>query len=119
VLADLELVKHLYRFDAVEADAPAPEAVVAAGPAMAAAPQNSVATAVVSVSDAPAPSTDDTMEFEPAPAAATGDDTVTLDEQTWTSRIKAGIDTAIAGVAARLARTPEPVAPRQPSTRKR
>src|SRR5207245_7630513 len=88
---------------------------VAVSEAVATAP-NSAAAAVVFISDAPAVPTDDTMDVPLVPAS---DDTVTLDEQTWTSKIKAGIDAAIAGLSARLVRTPGPVATRQPSTRKR
>jgi eukaryotic-like serine/threonine-protein kinase len=103
VVADLQLVTHLYPFETLDTAlmelAPDPIAAESAAPA--------------------APSTDDTMDFEPRAATDSTDDTVSLEEPTWGARIKASIDVAIAGVAARWSRSATPVATRHSSTRKR
>ena len=116
VLADLQLVKHLYPIDAIDtaavhltSDAPAadPVGVATSGP-----PSPSAAAR-----DAEA-STDDTMDLEPRAGRST-DDTVTLEPPSWTTRVKAGIDAAITSMSSRMARASTPAATREPSTRKR
>jgi len=120
LLADLQLVTHLYPVEAVDTAAlhvlPDPalaETIVASGAA-------SGSRQVSAPEPVPAmPSSEDTMELAPPAAADITDDTVSLDPPTWGSKIKAGIDAAIAGVAARWTRPSSPVAARQTSTRKR
>jgi eukaryotic-like serine/threonine-protein kinase len=125
LLADLQLVTRLYPIDPIDlaplhvaTDALAAEAA-AADRASGSSP--GVAAARASEPDqseaSPAGSTDDTMDLEPSGSTNT-DDTVSLGPRTWTSRVKAGFDAAITGMAARLARTP-PAEARDTSTRKR
>jgi|SRR5262245_28527831 len=120
LLADLQLVTHLYPVDALDTAAlhlvpdAAPAESAAAPIAASSSQQPSAALAA-----AAQVSTDDTMELAPPVASDVTDDTVSLDPPTWGSKIKAGIDAAIAGVAARWTRTSAPVAARQSSTRKR
>jgi eukaryotic-like serine/threonine-protein kinase len=116
LLADLELVKHLYSFDAIETELPAViEQVAGGGGAVAAA---GVVTPVVAAGDeTPGGTTEDTVDFEPAGSSET-EDTVTLSAPTWTSRLGARLDAAISGALGRSGRSPAPVSTRQTGTRK-
>ncbi|HKB09892.1 MAG TPA: serine/threonine-protein kinase [Vicinamibacterales bacterium] len=118
LLADLKLVTHLYPLEAMDTAAMhlAPEAIAAE---IAAVAGGNGGRAAAAPPEAPAPSTDDTMDFEPPVATGDTDDTVTLETPTWGARIKAGIDAAISGVAARWTRPSPPVATGHSSTRKR
>ncbi len=107
LLADLQLVKHLYPIDAIDT-----AGLYVTADALAATP------GIAAPREPEAASTDDTTDFEPRAAKGT-DETVSLDPPTWTSRVKAGIDAAIAGMSARLAGTPPAVGTRETSTRKR
>jgi serine/threonine-protein kinase len=118
LLADLQLVKHLYPIDAIDTSAlhMTADALAANGPSVGTA---SGSTPGVATREPDAASTDDTMDFEPRAAATGTDDTVSLPPPTWTARFKAGIDAAIAGMSARLAGPVTPVTTRDTSTRKR
>jgi eukaryotic-like serine/threonine-protein kinase len=149
LLADLQLVQHLYPIDAIDMAAlhltadPLPSESAVAGaasgsaPAVGAASAQAAAVAVARSGSTPAvaaasasaraaeaaqapveTSTDDTLDFEPVGATEDTDETVSLEPQTWTSRIRAGLD-AIAGVASRIGGASTPSATRQTSTRKR
>jgi eukaryotic-like serine/threonine-protein kinase len=119
LLADLQLVTHLYPFEALDTAAmhlvPDPVPSESAAPSPAAESRQGSASRAA----AAAPSTDDTMDQAPPGAPDATDDTVSLETQTWSAKLKAGIDAAIAGVAARWTRTSAPVAARQTSARKR
>ena len=115
LLADLQLVTHLYPLEAMDTAAMDLLAdPVVAGTAIR---RDSGAAAVADVSAVR--STDDTVDFAPAGGGDRTDDTVSFDPPTWAARIKTGIHAAISGLTARLARPTAPVAARRPSTRKR
>lgn len=115
VLADLQLVAHLYPIDPTDAatlhlvEPPAPARAGVAAP--------TDMTRAVAPGPAPiASSTDDTVDFGPPPST---DDTVALSPPTWTARLRAGLG-AIAGAASRLATAgPASTGARHSSTRKR
>ena len=113
LLADLQLVTHLYPLEAMDTAAMqlAPETI---GGTAAIRGDNGVA-----VADAVAgvPSTDDTVDF--AVSGDATDQTVSLDPPTWGARVKAGIHAAITGLTPRWMRPAAPVATRRSSTRKR
>ena len=115
LLADLQLVTHLYPLEAMDTAAMDLLAdPVVAGTAIR---RDSGAAAVADV--CAVRSTDDTVDFAPAGGGDRTDDTVSFDPPTWAARIKTGIHAAISGLTARLARPTAPVAARRPSTRKR
>jgi serine/threonine-protein kinase len=115
LLADLQLVTHLYPLEAM--DTAAMDLVADPIGGTAAIRRDSGTSAAVA--DAPAlPSTDDTVDIAP-PGSDITDQTVSFDPPTLAARIKAGITTAITGLTARWARPTAPVATRRPSTRKR
>jgi serine/threonine protein kinase len=120
LLADLQLVTHLYPFEALDTAAmhlvPDPVPSESTAPNATSGERPGPASGAAA---AAAASTDDTMDLAPRGATEGTDDTVSLDAQTWGAKIKAGIDAAIAGVAARWTRMSAPVAARQSSTRKR
>jgi eukaryotic-like serine/threonine-protein kinase len=118
LLADLHLVKHLYPIEAIDTAALLMAADPAAADPVALAGASGVIPASAPEGEPDAARTDDTMDFEPVPGTGTTEDTVSLEPDTWTARIKAGLG-AITGMAGRLARTSAPVGTRQTSTRKR
>jgi len=115
LIADLQLVTHLYPLEALDTAAMhlVPETPVSENVGGGSRPDATPGAAPA------APSTDDTADFVPADAMPVTDDTVSLDPPSWKSKLKAGIDAAIAGVAGRRPRTSASVASRQPSTGKR
>jgi eukaryotic-like serine/threonine-protein kinase len=118
VLADLRLIQHLYPIDAADI-APLQLAVeIAASEPQAAIEESRTRRAAAArQSRHVAPSTDDTMDFDPRGSQHT-DDTVSLAPPSWTSRFKAGLDAALAGVSSRISRPAAP-ATRHPSRGKR
>ncbi|HMF98027.1 MAG TPA: serine/threonine-protein kinase [Vicinamibacterales bacterium] len=121
LIADLQLMAHLYPVEALDRAALPLVADLVSSAESAAAPTIAGSSRQRQAAEAApaAPSTDDTMELATPVATDVTDDTVSLDPPTWGSKIKAGIDAAIAGVAARWTRTSAPVAARQSSRRKR
>jgi serine/threonine-protein kinase len=120
LLADLHLVTHLYPLEAMDT-APmqlVSESIAAESPAVVHTGSGSRPGPVADSAPA-APSTDDTMDLERSAVTDNPDDTVSLETPTWAARIKAGIDAAIAGVAARWTRPSAPVPTGHSSTRKR
>jgi eukaryotic-like serine/threonine-protein kinase len=102
LLADLQLVARLYPIDPI--DTALLDAV--------AEPPSTVGA------DAESASTEDTMDFDPRSSTNTAD-TVSLERRSWTSRVRAGIDAAVSGMAARLSRTSRLAEARDTTTRKR
>ncbi|HXI26991.1 MAG TPA: serine/threonine-protein kinase [Vicinamibacterales bacterium] len=117
LLADLKLVTHLYPLEAMDTAAMnlTPDPLVARGAGGNESGQSSDSSSVA----AAAPSTDDTQDLEPRGAADATDDTVSLETPRWGARIKAGLDAALAGVAARWTRSSTPAPTGHSSTRKR
>jgi serine/threonine protein kinase len=114
LLADLQLVTHLYPLEAMDTAA----MDLAADPIGAAALRRDSGSSAV-VTDVPAlPSTDDTVDIA-LPGSEVTDQTVSFEPPTWGSRIKAGLNAAMTGLSARWTRPTVPVAARRPSTRKR
>jgi serine/threonine protein kinase len=117
LLADLQLVKHLYPIEAIDTAALRMIADPLASEASVGAIASASAPGIAAAREPEAASTDDTIDFEPRSANDT-DDTVSFEPPTRTARVKRG-DAAIAGVATRLAGTSTPIGSRETSTRKR
>jgi eukaryotic-like serine/threonine-protein kinase len=114
LLADLNVLRHLYPLEALAA-AVAGRIVVAGAAREASAPVLAVPTAVAS---AASPQTDDTVDFRPG-ASLNSDDTVTLDAPTWLRRVAGRIDSALSAAFARLRGAPSSVSTRPTGMRKR
>jgi len=117
VLADLQLVQRLYPIDAADL-APLQLTSVAGAEEGPADGSRTRLAAAPSDGRRAAPSTEDTMDFDPRASIHT-DETVSLAPPTWTSRFRAGVGAALAGVSARLSRPGVPAATRHASRVKR
>ena len=115
LLADLQLVTHLYPLEAMDTAA----MDLVADPIGGTAAIRRDGGTSAAVADVPVlPSTEDTVDLAPAGSDVT-DQTVSFDPPTRAARIKAAFNAAITGLTARWARPTAPVATRRPSTRKR
>jgi len=113
LMADLEVLKHLYPLDPRRTAAISPTSAGAAAGMAAASPG-----ATAAPDGSRHASTDDTVDLLPI-ASFNSDDTVTLEAPTWVKRVTGRIDSAISGALARLGRPTPPVPTRQTGIRKR
>jgi eukaryotic-like serine/threonine-protein kinase len=114
LLADLNVLRHLYPLEALPA-AVAGRIVVAGAARGASAPAVAVPAAVAS---AASPQTDDTVDFRPG-ASFNSEDTVTLEAPTWLRRVAGRIDSALSSAFARLRGATSSVSTRPTGMRKR
>jgi serine/threonine protein kinase len=112
LMADLEVMKHLYPLDA-RRTATISQTMLAGAPALSGAAPSAAAPAAVEH-----PTTDDTVDLHPIPSF-NSDDTVTLEAPTWVKRVTGRIDSAISGALARLGRPTTPVPNKETGIRKR
>jgi serine/threonine protein kinase len=111
LLADLNVLKHLYPLEALPA-------AIASRMAVGGAAALSATPAAGGPVDAAGSETDDTVDFRPA-SGFNSDDTVTLEAPTWVRRVAGRIDSAISGAFARFGRPSASVSTRTTGIRKR
>ena len=115
LLADLNVLKHLYPVEVLPAAVASRIALANAAHRPATQPMAAAAVA----ERAPASETEDTVDLRPSSAPDT-DDTVTLEAPTWVRRVAGRIDSAIAGAFAKFKSAPStPVSTRPTGMRKR
>jgi serine/threonine-protein kinase len=101
LLADLNVLKHLYPVEVLPASVASRIALANAAHRPATQPMAAAAVA----ESAPASETEDTVDLRP-PSAPGTDDTVTLEAPTWVRRVAGRIDSAIAGAFAKFKGSP-------------
>jgi eukaryotic-like serine/threonine-protein kinase len=117
MLADLNMLRHLYPLETPPA-AVAGRIVVAGAAHGSAAPPLAVAAAPVPAVVAVTSQTDDTVDFRPG-SGFNSDDTVTLEVPTWVRRVAGRVDSAISGAFARFRGASTSVSARPTGMRKR
>ena len=116
MLADLNVLRHLYPLETLPASVGGRIVVAGAAHGSAAPP--------LAVAAAPAPpvvaasQTDDTVDFRPG-SGFNSDDTVTLEAPTWMRRVAGRVDSAISGAFARFRGASTSVSARPTGMRKR
>ena len=114
LMADLEVIKHLYPLDARRtATMIQPMAAGTAG-----VPGAAPIAAATAPAEAGGATTDDTVDLVPI-SSFNSDDTVTLEAPTWVKRVTGRIDSAISGALARLGRPTTSVPSKETGIRKR